>query len=62
MAAGTVVAMVPTVAQSKPEDECEFHAQALARALMKKHGSVWKVNIDSLNEFVLIYREVTPKG
>ena len=63
MAAGTVATMVPVAeAQEEPEDSCDIHARALADALMKKHGSIWKIRVDCLNEFVLVYREAAPVG
>lgn len=60
MAAGSVVAIVPT--RAAPHDECESHAKALADALCKKHGYRWKIQFDHMNEFVLLYREVKPKA
>lgn len=61
MAAGAVAAMMPTPANSMSvQDDCEYHANALAAALMRKHGSVYKVKIDCLNEFILVHREASP--
>lgn len=62
MAISAVAAIMPMTAESAPslEDDCQFHANALAEALMKKHGSVYKVKIDCLNEFVLVHREASP--
>ncbi|MGR9384884.1 hypothetical protein [Rhizobium leguminosarum] len=59
MAAGSVVAIVPT--RAAPTDACDLYANALANALREKHGFRWNFQVDRMNEFVLFYREVKPK-
>lgn len=60
MAIGAAAAINPIASSNADNDSCEIQAQALAQALMKKYGSLWKVKVDNLNEFVLVYREVLP--
>lgn len=61
MAVGAVAAIAaPMSSNAASEDECEFYANALADALTRKHGSVFKVKMDCLNEFVLVHREASP--
>lgn len=61
-AAGATVAAPMEAASASIVDESEFHANALAAALMKKHGTRYKVTIDCMNEFVLVHREMPPSS